>query len=635
MRKLLLILSFLISVLKAEHIEEYHVKIDLESSGIFHITEDILYDFDGATSEKHGIYRIIPLKVMVDDTFIDIGIKNFKITLDAELVEVSKIKIGYHIGITIGSRDKIVSGKHNYRISYDVDEGILPSHFDKKRDMLFWNAIGDSWKVPILKVQVDLFLPEVMSRDRLSVLYPEFSQRYRWIDPHHLQAKIHELSTYSGFAVAIEFDRGILDQSGEAQYIKVAAEKAEESRMAKRHLHNMQQEEEKETNRRQSYAYMMWAIFLLFLMTWYRKRGLLGYTVKAKSLVVRYFPPDGLSLLQAGLLYDKFTDSRDFSAAILELANLKHILIVKENKRTFLLKRDRDTQRLSNDQKSLLDMLFDIKDRYEVESKSRVEMKNIQKRLNIINDSIYQWAEDSGYSRDNLNSYQLKVFWSIFAMIASLGAVSFGILSIQYSLGRDDTAITLLTIAAFIPGVAISFKRVSLSIKLIVAGAGLGLVALLISIGVINIAYRLGAVELLLNPVFFLMIVAILAIDGYQHTGHLTLKGMAVREYLFGLEEFCKRVKKDEIERLLKEDPRYIEKMLPYAMLFGQIDHWLKFYELLNLPNPKMSNGSIAALSSFSSDFSQVSYSASAGSSGSYGGGGFSGGGGGGGGGSW
>jgi uncharacterized membrane protein len=79
--------------------------------------------------------------------------------------------------------------------------------------------------------------------------------------------------------------------------------------------------------------------------------------------------------------------------------------------------------------------------------------------------------------------------------------------------------------------------------------------------------------------------------------------------------------------------------MLPYAMLFGHTDHWLKFYTLLQVDTPVWYSGNITNLNGFDTTMQQSATPPSAQNSagaGFGGGGGFSGGGGGGGGGgSW
>ncbi len=638
----LISLFFIFGLLRAEYIEEYNVTVTLESSGVFHVVEDILYDFYDATKERHGIYRNIPTHVEVNGTFINIGIKDIEVMQDEGLANVEISRPYRSLFIRIGSADIPIYGKHHYRISYRVDEGILPSRFTVGKDMLFWNAIGDQWNVPIAYVKVIFNLPKELDREHITVLYPD-AKRYHWENDHQLKARIESLKPEHGFAVAIEFDRGLLEQSGEAQYTKASATKRATEQRAVASQYREEMALRQAVENQQHYAIVMWVAFLLFVLLWYVSRDLFHDTQTQKSIVVQYYPPEGISLLQAGLLYDKYTDNEDFSAAVLELAHLKHLVIIEEGKRTFLLKRERSVDALSEDQRMMLEALFEGGERYELKQQEHSHAKSMREHLDKIKQRLYRWAVEGGYSIEDLGKLRSMLFFGIIVVVLLLALLAFLFLFMQYTNDNDAKGIAAGTLLALAPALLIASRRFTLSTKIFVAVIGLAMVGVLIALEIFNTSKRVGAMDLLMNPAFFFGMVVILLMDGYQRLGHLTAKGRAVRDHLYGLEEFSKRVKKEEIERLLKEDRHYLERMLPYAMLFGQVEHWLGFYALLDLPNPRLSNGSVKVIGSLSSSFSQATYTSSSSSSGGYrssgsggfSGGGFSGGGGGGGGGSW
>jgi uncharacterized membrane protein YgcG len=639
MRYLLLIFFLLSLFLKAEHIENYHVEIKLQPSGVFHVAEEILYDFSHARKEKHGIYRFIPTHVEVNGTYVDTGMKDFTAMQDGKPAMLS-VRYPYHyVYLKIGDPALSVHGRHLYRIDYDVTDAILPSVFSVGKDMLFWNAVGDKWEVPIHHAVVDLILPKTLSKPH--ILYPESKERYRWVDSHHLQVSLFNLDAYEGLAVALEFDRGSLAKHGDAQYAKAAMEKARKKEKERVLLKHQAEAEKQDLQTRKQYGYGMWVFFLVLGLFWYRMKERLGYITPERSRVVRYYPPEGLSVLQSALLYDKFADNRDISAAILELASLKHLVIVEDDGNTFLLKRERPEEGLQPEQKMLLEALFANGERYALKQHNRTDALTMQKNIAKINSFLYQWASKSGYTANHFAQYRRKVLWILLGTTALLGIGAFILLPLQYETGADAQKIAVLTLLAFIPALAGAFTRIRLRSKLLIAAAGTGTAALLIASGILNTGPRLEGMDLFINPLFFVMVAVIVAVDTYRHTGRVTPKGEAVREHLRGLEVFSARVKRDEIERLLLEDRHYLETMLPYAMLFGQIEHWLRFYDQLDIPRPGMSNGSTRVLyglaDSVSASTSVPSGRSSGGygGGGSYGGGGFSGGGGGGGGGSW
>src|SRR5687768_11953541 len=131
-----------------------------------------------------------------------------------------------------------------------------------------------------------------------------------------------------------------------------------------------------------------------------------------------------------------------------------------------------------------------------------------------------------------------------------------------------------------------------------------------------------------------------------------TLAGNQTYQKLEGFRQFVAKAEKPVIERLLKDDPMYYDKTMPFALAFGYLSQWNRQFEgLLTQPpswytGPMMyGHGGMNSWNTFSESFpSEIdnigsvfdSAPASSGSGGGGGGGGFSGGGsGGGGGGSW
>ncbi len=130
-----------------------------------------------------------------------------------------------------------------------------------------------------------------------------------------------------------------------------------------------------------------------------------------------------------------------------------------------------------------------------------------------------------------------------------------------------------------------------------------------------------------------------------------TRKGNELYQKLAGFKEFITMVEKPRLEQFLKEDKDYVDKVLPFAIVFDVADKWKDKLKDLDIPPPNWYAGNYSGfttymfLSSLNRSMNTMSenfYStpSSSGSSGgswsSGGGGGFSGGGfGGGGGGSW
>lgn len=123
-----------------------------------------------------------------------------------------------------------------------------------------------------------------------------------------------------------------------------------------------------------------------------------------------------------------------------------------------------------------------------------------------------------------------------------------------------------------------------------------------------------------------------------------SLLGVEVYQKLAGYRMFMQTAELPRIQQLIKEDPHYFDKTLPYAMVFDMADNWSGKFEKLNVPPPTWYNSRVHGLSSsqFARRFSDASrtmsntFTSEPSKSGSSGGSSSSGGGfGGGGGGSW
>jgi uncharacterized membrane protein YgcG len=129
-----------------------------------------------------------------------------------------------------------------------------------------------------------------------------------------------------------------------------------------------------------------------------------------------------------------------------------------------------------------------------------------------------------------------------------------------------------------------------------------------------------------------------------QYMPRKTLLGMEAYQQLAGYRMFMQTVEQPRLEQLIKEDPHYFDKSLPYAMVFDIADNWSEKFEALNVPPPEWYGSRSGQFTSrqFMRQFSHATkdigntFTSTPSKSGSSSGGSFSGGGfGGGGGGSW
>jgi len=145
-----------------EHIDRYHVIIEIRKDDSLRITEVIDYDF--GVTPHHGIFRDVPTRLRYDET--DDRVYPFEVeSVSASggapaAYEVENIE-GGKTRIKIGDPDVTVSGGHRYTIVYTLGAAMngFPDH-----DELYWNAIGAEWSVPIDQGTVEVRAPDRSAR---------------------------------------------------------------------------------------------------------------------------------------------------------------------------------------------------------------------------------------------------------------------------------------------------------------------------------------------------------------------------------------------------------------------------------------------------------------------------------------
>lgn len=144
-----------------EHISSYDVVLSVERNGDLSVRERIAYDF--GSNDRHGIIREIPTRVPFDQDrdrvyrVRDIGVMSPSGAPD----DVEKSDDSGYTRLRIGDPDRTITGEHLYEISYVVEGALnrFPDHVE-----LYWNAIGSEWDVTIANPTVRAVVPGEIER---------------------------------------------------------------------------------------------------------------------------------------------------------------------------------------------------------------------------------------------------------------------------------------------------------------------------------------------------------------------------------------------------------------------------------------------------------------------------------------
>jgi len=609
-----------------EHIAQYDVELKLNPSGVIELKEDIHYDF--GSKKRRGIYRNIPSTIKYENAGrpIDIGLSDFNVTMDGKGVnwveeEWNSYSSGKMKRIRIGSPDIYIKGRHKYSIDYKAGNIILP--FDETQDKLSWNLIGTKWRVGTQKANINVHLPPSLDKKRVKIKVYRGQYRstilaikehdIKWHTPQHFSFSVYGLQKYEGVTLEVVFDQGILAHSGSDTL--------------------------KEPLSIELWRYFYIPIALLFLHSLYsraKEAGMRGFF--GRSFPPYYYPPKGLSVMQASVVLNGRSESKDIFPAILELAQQGYITIYNNEDDPYILKNKKMREtRLTYDQKAIMKALFK-------KDKDRYEFTSIVSSVESLKSSVIKKSRETFFSTE---SSGFKGKFLLNALFWFVALFSYGAYIAYIFYGEDVMALSIGWMVMMVIGFWWFFY--SLQIKSWLGGILSAIWTLAFSgiiVAIINELPSIDAIYMTPVPLVLIIIPALFFIHSRIHP--LSDKGLETYTQLIGLKKFIDQVDRDRIKELLKKDPSYMDRVLPYATLFGLNDHWIELSdEILVDKRHDWYSGDMMAIALISTHLSAQttptysssgsSYSSSYSGGGGYSGGGSysGGGGGGGGGGSW
>jgi len=603
--KKLLFLLFLIVFSFGEHIKKYDVFVKVDRNGKLYVVEEITYNFEN--HRKHGIYRFIP--------YLRGEAKNINVVMDnikTQPVKISKNQTD--VIIRIGSANNFVTGIHKYRISYTMDKVVRT--FNENLNTIRFNAIGTEWKIPIFNITIKIRLDSIFNRndtnlDVFSGVYGSTNKiSYKNKGKTEYLIKVPYVPSRNGITFQLTFNKSL-----------IMAEKPPTQNL---------------------YYKWIWLFIIIYSLGLYFYWNKHGREPKMGAVAPQYYPLEDLDVLEVGLLLDEVVDEQDISPAILELATKGYIKIEVEDskngiggmiekvlntRKVILHKIKNPDEKLSPFLRELFFALFGNRDSFELGQKNEQVAKTLKSKIKHLKENLYQWSANKGYMVENPEKARTKFL--ILSLLIASPFIMYAIYN-SFNIMSDETKFfTMFAVFLFIWLIISYFFIKNKVIKYAVVGfLSFGIFLDVNVITSIFTTYPFPTILVVFIPIFMF----------YKNMGARTRKGTATLRYLLGFKEFVEKVESNKIRLLLKEDPKYLDKTLPYAVLFGVSEHWFKFYIELE-QTPLWYNGNRYGLHNLNDTIyngfnTTEHYSES--SSGGFSGGGFSGGGsGGGGGGSW
>ena len=311
-----------------------------------------------------------------------------------------------------------------------------------------------------------------------------------------------------------------------------------------------------------------------------------------KNIKPKHLPPKGFSILQSAILLDKYADDKDNISAIIELEYLGYLKISKANEVYLLIREEKNSEELTIDQRHLLDeVLFSKTNSFIMNFKKYKEAEENQRKFSNLSSTLYEWSIDSGYLKSKIDSVSIPFTFATIAIVISLFFLLYYILLLTHDIGGSlDEQLGAVTV-----GVAIITLLWTLTSRMNVRKLILFPIFLywLLLFGTYLIVahdnFYMWQFWLLILMTALIMAIIYISVD---RLGHFTQKGLEAHTHILGLKEFMKNPDKQEIKRLIKIYPNYLEQMSAYAILFEVWDSWLEQFKHYKAPLPKWQESS-------------------------------------------
>lgn len=348
-------------------IERFHSEIVVRPDASIRVVETI--DVDFGPLEKHGIFREIPVRYRYDDERDRVyELRAVSITdATGKPWPYERSERGANVAFKIGDPDRTISGRHTYRIAYEV-RGALNAFAD--HDELFWNVNGE-WPVRSARVEASARL-ERGTLGRTTCFQGgagSASECAKTVAEggRALFSATRPLGEDEQLTIVVSFPKGAVN---EPVPILVRAVRGPEDwfRVSAGTLGG---------------AVGTFALGTAGILAWWMRAGRdrrflkryyldptteerQGGLFEGDTIVAEYEPPELLRPAEVGLVLDERADTKDLTATIVQLAVRGHLVIEEipaqglfGKKDWILRKRSAPKDELAPYERRILDGLFD------------------------------------------------------------------------------------------------------------------------------------------------------------------------------------------------------------------------------------------------------------------------------------
>ena len=538
------------------NITAYDVDIYVTEGNVLKVTEKIDTNFKSA---KHGIIRNIPLTGTVrrsDGSKGSFRAKISNIKVSDNYTKTTSFTNGQKlVELKIGDADTTLRGNKSYTISYDYALGD-----DKVSDYdeLYYNIIGTQWDTTISNVTFSIHMPKDFDTSKIGFTHGTQGSSQTdgityEVDGNTITGEYNsDLSSYNGLTVRIELPEGYFVIKDYQKYIDYAV-----------------------------IALFIGLVVITFVL--WLKNG------KDRPVVetVEFYPPEDLNSAELAQVYKGEVRGQDVTSLLIYLANKGYLKIKEEDKKglistykaiTFVKLKEYDGEHYS--EKTFFDGIFKYGDEVPI---SKLEDRFYVTQGKIVNHINSKKNIEKVIDKKSRKSKTITTVFEFLVLIVTC---------LTLGMATGDISNSLFSLPFVICSLAMIKAGVGFFKKKEAGGIVVGAMLIFMSFCFFFSSQTMVLVESdgfssadwLVLGIGVVSIILLIIFEAIMPAR--TEYGTKMLGKIRGFKRFLETARKEELERLVEENPSYFYDILPYTYVLGVSSKWIKKFETMNLRSP-------------------------------------------------
>ncbi len=535
-------------------IDSFDTIINVTEKGYYDIEEQAILTFN---VPKHGFYRSLPTAFRINEEGSTLYARVSRIKASEE-IDVSRSS--QDVTIRLGSADKTVTGTHDYSLAYRYDIG--EDRFDEY-DEFYFNIIGVDWQEPIRRTTFTLKFPFPVNRENIY-----FNRGlYGSVGDKGVKWSIDSTSTII---------TGSVDTLFEGEAVTIRVELPQGYYVKRPNYQGMIA----------PFALILTLLVIGVAIRWWNIYG------KDKQLIIvpQFYPPEGISPMDAGYIIDSSLDPHDVTSMLFYWADKGALTIIEDGKKLSFVK-GKPLSGASSHEQFLYNKFFGLG------NNGVVTEKDLTGEFFKVYTQVQQKVK-SYYTKDR--RLDNKVSMTKARLITLFTFVPILMLSLVITLNYVGVSTLMVAAVSLLYMIIDSvlfytmFRKwhIRKSFSKMMFFLLFTIVFLVFTIVLLGIAYFVTNQQTLAFISIPIALVSILLLSLFSIiTTQRSPYGVEQLEKVLGLREFIEKVELDELKRMIEKDPEYYYKILSFAIVLGLEKKWSKKFSSFTLEPPRWYSG--------------------------------------------